>query len=312
MPRLRFPQVKLSFLKKLLPNKFNKSRPEATSEPIIEISSKKQQDEKEEAKEPPPEECPICHDPVGVANPEGILESWVHLHCNHKFGTHCIQTWLEESAERDPHAIPSCPICRSAAKHPCGHPVVLPALRFSPFHMWGAPVPPTAFIPPADFFLPRPPPGGRRPRRRLARRLGHPHRPLPPRPVRAQVQTVGDCSTCVAMASAQENRMNQMAAPSVEADGTNTNMGGRGRNNDRRMGIKSMVIPISLRRRSSASLEPVRRGNRSNSVDMSSESSSPITPTPRGPRDYVNLCRTEAAVMRSPTPTPAFHQVVSF
>lgn len=137
MPRLRFPQVKLSFLKKLLPNKFNKSRPEATSEPIIEISSKKQQDEKEEAKEPPPEECPICHDPVGVANPEGILESWVHLHCNHKFGTHCIQTWLEESAERDPHAIPSCPICRSAAKHPCGHPVVLPALRFSPFHMWG-------------------------------------------------------------------------------------------------------------------------------------------------------------------------------
>ncbi|KAI1191020.1 hypothetical protein F5B17DRAFT_426900 [Nemania serpens] len=302
MPRLRLPKLKLSFLKKLLPNQ---SRLEAVSEPGVEISSKKQQSEKEEAKEPPPEECPICHDPVGVANPEGILESWVHLHCNHRFGTHCIQTWLEESAERDPHAIPSCPICRSAAKHPCGHPVVLPAQRFLPFAVW-APMPPSLYPPPP----PPPQVQGRRARRRLSRRLGHPHRPLPPRPIRAQVQTVGECSTCAAIASAQERRAKQVAAHSVEED--SANQGGRGRNNDRRMGIKSIVIPTSLRRLSSASTEPVRRGNRSNSIDMSSESATPITPAPSGPRDYVSLCQPDAVAARSPTPTPAFRQVMSF
>ncbi|KAI0388693.1 hypothetical protein F5Y17DRAFT_451900 [Xylariaceae sp. FL0594] len=52
-----------------------------------------------------------CHDPVGVTNPDGILESWVQLHCRHRFGTHCIQQWLQVSA-RHPWPIPTCPICR--------------------------------------------------------------------------------------------------------------------------------------------------------------------------------------------------------
>lgn len=104
--------------------------------------------------------------------------------------------------------------------------------------------------------------------------------------------------------------MKQIAASRVEAD--SATMGGRGRNNDRRMGIKSMVIPTSLRRLSSTSMEPMRMEGHGTSIDMSSETSTPITPAPSGLRDYVNLCRTEATIARSPTPTPAFHQVVSF
>ncbi|KAI1111902.1 hypothetical protein F5Y14DRAFT_453498 [Nemania sp. NC0429] len=308
MPRLHLPRVKLSFLKKLVSKT---SRREAVSEPTVEISSKEQrdkndknqQDEQEAAQEPPLEECPICHDPVGVPNPEGILESWVHLHCNHKFGTQCIQTWLKESAERDPHATPSCPICRSAAKHPCGHPIVLPAQRFSPFSGMWAPVPPSMPRP----YLPQL--QGTRARRRLSRRMSHPHRPQLPPPVRAHVQTVGECTACAAIASAQE-KMKELAASSAEAESSNS--GGRGRNSDRRTEIKSMVMSTNLRRLSSASMEHMRTGNHRASTDVSSESSGPITSAPSGLRDHTNLCRPEATVARSPTPTPALYQVLSF
>ncbi|KAI0100056.1 hypothetical protein GGR51DRAFT_378084 [Nemania sp. FL0031] len=300
MPRVPFPQVKLSFLKKLLPKK---SDGEAASEPTTELGSGKRQDEKAQLQELPLEECPICHDPVGVANPEGIRESWVHLHCKHKFGTHCIQTWLQESAERDPHSTPSCPICRTTAKHPCGHPVVMPTHRLPPFTVW--PLMPPSSPPPLSSRR-----EGRRPRRRLSRRWGHPHRPLPPRSVQPQVQTVGECNTCAAVA-AQEKRMKEMITPSVETGGATC--GGRGRSNDRHTGIKSMLLlQTGLRRRSTSAAEPVRSENYRASINMLDESSPAIMPVPSADREWINLCQTEATVARSPTPTPNINRVLSF
>ncbi|KAI5867278.1 hypothetical protein GGS23DRAFT_168646 [Durotheca rogersii] len=135
------------------------------------------------------EECPICHDPVGIANPEGIIESWTKLHCGHKFGTHCIQTWLQESIDRDERANPTCPICRTTAKHPCGH-LISPLPLFSSM----------SFADSYDWRLSRPPPAFAplRRRRRLTRRPDHPLRP--PAPPRRAAQTVGECRTCVANA----------------------------------------------------------------------------------------------------------------
>ncbi|KAI1124370.1 hypothetical protein F5Y10DRAFT_269133 [Nemania abortiva] len=297
MPRLQFPQVKLSFLRKLLPRK---SEIEAVSKPTTEIGSSKPQDEKAEPQELPLEECPICHDPVGVSNPEGICESWVHLHCKHKFGTHCIQTWLQESAERDPHSTPSCPICRTTAKHPCGHPVVMPAHRLPPFTMWPLVPPPTP--PPRSHRL-----EGRRPRRRLSRRWGHPHRPLPPQPTHTHVQTVGECSTCAAVA-AQEKRMKQMTTPSVETSGTTYS----GRNNDRRTGIKSMLMHTGRRRLSTSAAEPSRSENYRVLMNLLDENSSAIMPAPSPHHEWANLCRTEVTVARSPTPAPTINRVLSF
>ncbi|RWA04946.1 hypothetical protein EKO27_g10158 [Xylaria grammica] len=293
MPIVRFPKVKLGFLKKLL---HSKSESEAVTEPSPDGPSN-QHDEKAILQDPPLEECPICHDPVGVTNPEGILESWVHLHCNHKFGTNCIQTWLQESAERDPHSIPSCPICRTTAKHPCGHPVILPAPRLSPFNMW-PPSPPSP--PPAHIE-------GRRPRRRLSRRLGHPHRPLPPRVERAHVQTVGKCNTCAATAAAQEKRMRQMTTPSVETGGPAYS--GRGRSGDRQTRIKSMLLQTSFRRLSISTLESPREAH---STFIETLGTPGDRPTPVALREYTNLCRTPVTVARSPTPAPAIHRVSSF
>ncbi|KAI3334417.1 hypothetical protein F4824DRAFT_215256 [Ustulina deusta] len=290
MPILRFPKVKLGFLKQLL---HKKAEPEAATASATD-GSDKQHDKKTALQEPPLEECPICHDAVGVTNPEGILESWVHLHCGHKFGTHCIQTWLQESAERDPHSIPTCPICRTTARHPCGHPVILPAPRLSPFTMW-APMPPS---PPPQ---PTPRLERRRPRRRLSRRWGHPHRPSPPRTDRTLVQPVGKCSTCAAAAAAQE-KMRQMTAPSAEAAGTGYN--GRSRNNDRRAGIKSMLLQTSFRRLSISSPESPRSESHNAFVDTLNDRA-----TPTAHREYMNTCRTEVTVARSPTPVPAMNRI---
>ncbi|KAI0874582.1 hypothetical protein GGS24DRAFT_500654 [Hypoxylon argillaceum] len=307
MPRVQFPHVKLGFLKKLLPKR---SELEAVPESPTEVDAGQEQDEKKAAlQDVPLEECPICHDAVGVRNPEGVLESWVHLHCKHKFGTQCIQTWLEESAERDPHSIPSCPICRTAAKHPCGHPVVMPAHRLSPFTMWAlTPSSPPPPPPPRSHHL-----EGRRPRRRLSRRWGHPHRPLPPRPIRAQVQTVGACSTCAATAAAHEKRMKEITTPGVETDGIT--FGGRS-GNDRRSGIKSMLLQTSLRRLSSSALEPAPEPARSDSyqafIEILNEHSPPITPAPVARQELANLCGTEVTVARSPTPVPTTNRVLSF
>ncbi|KAI1359479.1 hypothetical protein F5Y08DRAFT_78863 [Xylaria arbuscula] len=112
MPSVRFPKAKLGFLKKLL---HNLSEPQAATDPSTKEPGE-QKDEKTAIQEIPVEECPICHDPVGVTNPEGILESWVHLQCSHKFGAHCMKTWFQDSAKRDPHSTPTCPICRATAR----------------------------------------------------------------------------------------------------------------------------------------------------------------------------------------------------
>ncbi|KAI1391450.1 uncharacterized protein F4822DRAFT_186222 [Hypoxylon trugodes] len=189
----------------------------------------------------PPEECPICHDPVGLENPEGIIESWTSLFCGHRFGTHCIQTWLTESLVRDPNANPSCPICRTTAKHPCGHlisPPPFPSIELN----WQAPRPPP---PPPMPRLQRQLPV----RRRLTRRPGHPLRPPPPpppppAPLQTQgvypwnnsnnlggqrvAQTVGECKTCAENAEFAErmrrnleNRRRQNTAESSASGATN-------------------------------------------------------------------------------------------
>ncbi|RYP48097.1 hypothetical protein DL768_005950 [Monosporascus sp. mg162] len=136
---------------------------------------------------PQPEECPICHDPVGIANPEGVVESWAELHCGHKFGSNCLQVWLRDSVGRNHSAQPSCPVCRTAARHPaCGHPIVVS----SPLSLA------------ARYLLQHQLPDQRqqRARRRLERRAGHPQRPSPlllrdlPRD---SPDEVGRCRACV-------------------------------------------------------------------------------------------------------------------
>ncbi|KAI2643315.1 hypothetical protein GGS21DRAFT_495768 [Xylaria nigripes] len=297
MPKVRFPKVnlKLGFLKKLL---CRRSDPElVVSEPVANVGPDQhhQQDEKtsKALEEPNLEECPICHDPVGLENPEGILESWVHLHCNHKFGTHCIQTWLQESAERDPHLMPSCPICRTTAKHPCGHPVTMTPPRFSPFALLAASMPPsTPTSPPVHVHQ------NRRPRRRLSRRWGHPHRPTPPRPYAPLVQTVGRCSVCAAV-EARENFIRQMAMPGAEMG--ETMYEGRARNNDRRTAIKSMLMQTNLRRLGSPTSDSAQTENLRTAIDTVMHRSTPIPPDIH--RQYMNLCRTGAAVSTSPVPS---------
>ncbi|KAI0491003.1 hypothetical protein F4859DRAFT_30750 [Xylaria cf. heliscus] len=314
MPTMQLPRVKLGFLKKLLPRKPDDA---AVLEAATNSGADTQQDEKAAVRVVPLEECPICHDPVGVKNPEGILESWVHLHCNHKFGTHCIQTWLQESAERDPHSVPSCPICRTTAKHPCGHPVVLPARRLPPITVWSSMLP----VPPG---LPSPTHiEGHRPRRRLSRRWGHPLRPLPPRPGRAYVQTVGECTTCAAAAAAaaaQETRMKQSASTSIEAGASA--YAGRGRTHDRRTGIKSMLLQTSFRGRSTSTSEAAREDYSAFLGVFGERAPPPARPLtiPRrdslnlsltAHRDSLTLCRTDVGVPRSPTPIPPAAHVLS-
>ncbi|KAK4179051.1 hypothetical protein QBC36DRAFT_180973 [Triangularia setosa] len=64
--------------------------------------------------------CPICTDPIGTENPEGTIEGWSELPCGHRFGSHCIKHYLGIVADDRP----ACPICRQAAHHFCGHPVL--------------------------------------------------------------------------------------------------------------------------------------------------------------------------------------------
>lgn len=138
---------------------------------------------------PPPEECPICQDPVGVPNPEGIVEAWTSLNCNHKFGTVCIQTWLQDSIERDPNGTPSCPVCRAAAKHPgCGHAICPPSLDAQIWNQYQMRLQLAQHQERERQLL-----SGRRPRNRLQRRSGQPRAPEPPR---RTAEKVGECGIC--------------------------------------------------------------------------------------------------------------------
>lgn len=64
--------------------------------------------------------CPICQEPVGEPNADGVTESWSLLPCGHKFGSHCIKHWLGLTAGRGP----SCPVCRRRTTYACGHPAL--------------------------------------------------------------------------------------------------------------------------------------------------------------------------------------------
>ncbi len=67
--------------------------------------------------------CPICQEPIGHKNAEGIVESWSVLPCGHRFGSYCIKHYLRVVATERP----SCPVCRQNVYHSCYHPV-LPAV----------------------------------------------------------------------------------------------------------------------------------------------------------------------------------------
>lgn len=145
----------------------------------------------------PPEECPICQDPVGLANPEGVVEAWTSLRCGHRFGTECIQTWLQETLDRDQNSTPSCPVCRATAKHPdCGHAVCPPSAHN---HIWAQY---QLRLQMAQNQERERLASGRPQRRRLQRRSGHPRIPTPPR---REAEKVGSCTIC----KAHEARLKQ-------------------------------------------------------------------------------------------------------
>ena len=67
------------------------------------------------------EPCPICQEPVGTRNADGITEGWSMLPCGHRFGSYCIKRYLAIAADESP----LCPMCRHIAYHDaCGHPVL--------------------------------------------------------------------------------------------------------------------------------------------------------------------------------------------
>jgi HUS1 checkpoint protein len=67
------------------------------------------------------EPCPICQEPVGTCNADGITEGWSMLPCGHRFGSYCIKRYLAIAADESP----LCPMCRHVAYHDaCGHPVL--------------------------------------------------------------------------------------------------------------------------------------------------------------------------------------------
>ncbi|RYO76004.1 hypothetical protein DL766_009031 [Monosporascus sp. MC13-8B] len=164
------------------------------------------------APSPPLEECPICHDPVGIANPEGVVESWAELHCGHRFGTNCLQVWLRDSVGLNHSAQPSCPVCRTVARHPaCGHPIVVGgSLSLA-----------------ARYYLQHQLPDQQqqqRARRRLERRAGHPQRPstlLLMDLSRDSPDEVGRCRACV------ENATIEALQRKWEAEGQNAVAGPR-------------------------------------------------------------------------------------
>ncbi|KAK9415694.1 hypothetical protein SUNI508_10172 [Seiridium unicorne] len=229
---------------------------------------------------PPPEECPICQDPVGIANPEGTLESWTSLHCGHQFGHLCIQTWLQDSIDRDdPHnPNPTCPICRTVAKHPCcGHPVCIAPNYEMQWNAWQH----YQSALEAAFLNYRPP---MRQRNRLQRREGHPSRPsfTPPR---RMADTPGKCSVCAEASKKKEQEKRIMSL--VETDQTHQE------HEDANLPtISRKGTLLHLRRRS------VRRTTGESSVSMEDEDD----------RGRSIVCSTPAP--RIPTPAPVGNMMV--
>lgn len=185
---------KLSKLSKLSPRRRRRQRAEDVEpgETTMTTTQKKSADfhadEEDQEKKAPMEDCPICHDPVGVPNPENVVEAWTSLHCGHRFGTTCIQMWLQDSLDRnDPHnPNPTCPICRVVAKHPgCGHAVCPPQDLEMIIYIQNQ-----QYLAAAQAAL------DRRPHRnRLQRREGHPSRPPSVVP-RRLADTIGECPMC--------------------------------------------------------------------------------------------------------------------
>jgi hypothetical protein len=188
-------RLPLKLLHKLSPRRRRRQRLEAMdmgAATTMTASGKKSAEfhaeEEEEEKKGPMEDCPICHDPVGLPNPENVTEAWTSLHCGHRFGTVCIQMWLQDSLDRnDPHnPNPTCPICRVMAKHPgCGHAVCPPQDLEMIIYIQNQ-----QYLAAAQAAL------DRRPHRnRLQRREGHPSRPPSVVP-RRLADTIGECPVC--------------------------------------------------------------------------------------------------------------------
>ncbi|KAI0124133.1 hypothetical protein BJ170DRAFT_598457 [Xylariales sp. AK1849] len=237
---------------------------------------------------PPLEECPICHDPVGIPNPENTTESWTTLYCGHRFGTNCIQVWLQESLDRndprDPN--PSCPVCRVEARHPgCGHAVSPTRELDVQWHVYQNQMQNAAYQP---IHLVA---GDRaRGRRRLQRREGHPLRPSsqiwPPKQV---ADTVGQCGTCDEKQKYEE-RMKRI----MDRVQANNDAKYRPKLSDRRAGFKS-YIPPQIRIRSTGS---------------SGEPSSPVDGEEIRGRIQSDIYNVDeiSRLQRRPTPAPSgFH-----
>ncbi|KAK7911461.1 hypothetical protein PG985_013942 [Apiospora marii] len=216
---------------------------------------------------PPPEECPICQDPVGIPNPEGTVEAWTSLNCNHKFGTVCIQTWLQDSIDRDPNGTPSCPICRAAAKHPgCGHAICPPA--------WT-------------------PKYGRNTRcgcsshsiRRGSRRSGQPRAPEPPK---RTAEKVGECGVCKLNEARLKRITDARAAVQREREAPSEAVGGASRR------VKS-YLPAQIR--------SMRSGGSNGELSISPPA---MSREERQSRVRSVICNMQelARPSRSPTPAP--------
>jgi hypothetical protein len=76
--------------------------------------------------------CPICHQPYGTKNPDGIIEQAHMLCCGHVYGSDCIRTWIKEGTKPTFTTVngyqvqrptsPTCPKCRFLLKYTiCGH-----------------------------------------------------------------------------------------------------------------------------------------------------------------------------------------------
>ncbi|KAH9904690.1 hypothetical protein F4778DRAFT_40192 [Xylariomycetidae sp. FL2044] len=312
---MRVPKLSLEVLKKLLPKKIRNSHrrlrgDNTEGETIVEQHHRDDDDNddstrapttktlksimktpapgsappktKPPARPPPEDECPICHDPVGVANPEGVTESWTKLYCGHEFGTHCIHTWLQDSINQSPNVNPSCPICRATAKHPCGHLVCPPPFPsvFLQYQQqllqyqwdWGdaqvaAEHARRSMLMSPSIPQPMQRTQRRRQRRRLTRRAGHPDCPPPPAPPVRYVQVIGECQTCAENAAfdAHMQRLRQVGRrqrqDTLELAASRVDRA-EGRATPRRTGIGAgmggglkSIIPDRLLKRSS---NPVR------------------------------------------------------